>query len=327
MCRLPRWIDRRDALWPLRSRRERWLLGAIPVVRALSASAGAAFVLFLVTPAFAAGVWSVQTSGITKELNAVSCPNTSDCWGVAAAGKITVTTNGGSTWWAQTSSTAEALNGVSCPSTSDCWAVGAAGTIVATTNGGSTWSAQTSGTAEALAGVSCPNTSDCWAAGASGTIVAYPGCGRGSLGLTVPSSLTFPSLRLNGTDQTAIASAVLAPDDETGSGLGWSISVYATTFADASGHALPPPTATAASSSAAAGNCSVPTNSVTYPTPGFASTSATATKIYDAASGTGAGPVNVTMTFSDVVPANQRIARSSPDTFSSTWTLTIASGP
>ena len=44
--------------------------------------------------------------------------------------------------------------------------------------------------------------------------------------------------------------------------------------------------------------------------------------MFDAAAGTGAGPVNVSLTAALNVPGNARIG-----TYTSTWTLTLSSGP
>jgi hypothetical protein len=119
----------------------------------------------------------------------------------------------------------------------------------------------------------------------------------------------------------------LTPDDETGSGSGWKVSVYATAWSDGRGNTLPAPQVTAASAVAATGNCSLPSNTVTYPTGSFGSSAPAATRIYNAAAGTGAGAATVTVTFAQSIPANQKLGVGSPDTFTSTWTFTIASGP
>src|SRR5436853_4065299 len=83
-----------------------------------------------ITPVFAAGNWTSQTSGTTQALNGVSCPTSSTCFAVGANGTIVATTNGGTTWTSQSSNFTQALNGISCPSTSACFAVGASGTIL-----------------------------------------------------------------------------------------------------------------------------------------------------------------------------------------------------
>jgi len=159
-----------------------------------------------------------------------------------------------------------------------------------------------------------------------GQLVALlPACAGGSLSMSVPSSTSFSSLTLNGTNQTTTTTVQLTPDDETGTWPGWNITGTSTTFSDGIGHSLST-TATAttgASSSAATGNCALPTNSVTYPvTLPAASTPPTAVKLYNAASGTGKGPTNVTLTFQLSVPAN-----SFRGTYTSTWTFAVVSGP
>ena len=200
--------------------------------------------------------------------------------------------------------------------------------MLTTTNGGTTWASQASGTTNTLNDVSCTDTNHCWAAGNSGTIVAYTiTCTGGSLGLTPPSSIAFPSTTLTGINQTAAVNGSLTPDDETGSGSGWNISVYATAWPDSRGNTMPAARVTAASATSATGSCTLPTNTVTYPTGGFGSTAGTATKVYNASAGTGTGPATVTLTFSQTVPGNQKIGTGSPDSFTSTWTFTIASGP
>jgi hypothetical protein len=236
-----------------------------------------------------------------------------------------VTSNGGTTWTAQTSGTSNALAGVSCPSTSQCWAVGALGTIVATGNGGTTWAAQTSGTSANLAATRFPSVNTGWAVGASGVIVVYAACSGGSLGLAVPASLTFPTITLSGTDQSASTGLVLTPDDETTAGSDWNITATSTTLTNASSQTLPTTatTFTAASAAAASGNCSLPTNAITYPvTLPAGATPPTAVKVYNAAAGTGKGPVTLTLTTQLTAPANAY-----KGTFTSTWTISIVSGP
>jgi hypothetical protein len=271
--------------------------------------------------------WAAQTSGTTNALNEIGCADSTHCWAVGASGTIRATSNGGTTWSGQTSGTASALGAVACPSTSNCWAAGATGLILTTTTGGTSWASQTSSTANTLNAVVCTDTNHCWAAGNTGTIVVYKiTCSGGSLGLTAPSTISFAAT-LTGVDQAATANSTFTPDDETGSGAGWKISVYASAWSDGRGNTLPAPKATAASASTVTGSCSLPTSTVTYPTAGFGTSAPSATKIYNATAGTGSGPASVTLTFSQSVPANQKIGAGSPDSFSSTWTFTIASGP
>lgn len=88
-----------------------------------------------------------------------------------------------------------------------------------------------------------------------------------------------------------------------------------------------PTTATAvttASTSVAAGStCSTGSNRVSLPVTLPAGASApTAVSLFDAASGTGLGPSTVTLTLRLSIPARARAG-----TYSSQWTLTVASGP
>jgi hypothetical protein len=145
--------------------------------------------------------------------------------------------------------------------------------------------------------------------------------------MTSPASISFPSLALSGADQTQTTTAVLTPDDQTGTGAGWSVTVYATPLTDAGNRVLPAPWVTGVAAAPATGNCSMPTNSISFPTTGFGTTAGTATRIYSAAASTGSGPVSLTPTFAVSVLANQKIGAVSPDTFSATWTVAIASGP
>jgi hypothetical protein len=67
----------------------------------------------------------------------------------------------------------------------------------------------------------------------------------------------------------------------------------------------------------------LPANTVTYPVSLPAATTApTATKLYNAAPHTGLGPANVMLTFQVTAPANIFIG-----TYTSTWTISIVSGP
>lgn len=153
---------------------------------------------------------------------------------------------------------------------------------------------------------------------------AVGSCANGSLGMAAGSSINFP-VTLNGADQTPTATVVLTPDDETGSTVGWNITGTSTTFSTAGGKALSnsATTLTGVSAAAASGNCSLPTNSVSYPVTLPAAASApTAVKLYNAATGTGAGPTNLTMTYKLAVPANAYNG-----SYTSTWTFGIVSGP
>ena len=150
-------------------------------------------------------------------------------------------------------------------------------------------------------------------------------CGGGSLSLSAPGSTSFSGLTLDGTDKTTTATVTLTPDDETSAHSGWNVTETSTTFNDGSGHTLSTTatTTTAASAAVTGGNCVMPTNSIAYPVTLPAAASApTAVKAYNAASATGQGPTNVTLSFQLSVPAN-----SFRGTYTSTWTFAIVSGP
>jgi Concanavalin A-like lectin/glucanases superfamily/Domain of unknown function (DUF2341) len=150
-------------------------------------------------------------------------------------------------------------------------------------------------------------------------------CNGGSLGLNAPSSISFPAKTLSGTNLTASASLQLTPDDETANGAGWNITGTSTTLKNGSSRTLPTAatTVTAASASAGTGNCSLPTNSISYPlTLPAASTPPAGVRLYNAAANSGAGPSNVNLTFQVSIPANAY-----QGTYTSTWTFAIVSGP
>ncbi|MBV9604778.1 MAG: WxL domain-containing protein [Solirubrobacterales bacterium] len=273
--------------------------------------------------------WTAQTTPATDDvaLNGITCPTTTVCFAVGNAitgtGEIVATTNGGATWTYQSDGTSQALNDVSCWDTTDCVAVGASGTIVGTSNG-TGWSSQTSGTSDALYDVDVSPQTSGKVVGASGTILGYTGCASGGLSFTPPAAVSWPSTALNGRNQSITTPLTLAPNDQTGSGAGWNLSATSTTFTS-SGHTLPTAATqiTAASASSAGGTCSLPVNQISYPvTIPAAATSPAAVKVFDAAAGTGAGPATVVLTTSLSLPANARVG-----TYSSTWTLTLASGP
>jgi photosystem II stability/assembly factor-like uncharacterized protein len=275
------------------------------------------------------GTWTAQTTPASDDvaLNSIACPTTSVCFAVGNAitgtGEIVGTTNGGATWSYQSDGTAQALNDVSCWDSTDCVAVGASGTIVGTSNG-SGWSWQTSGTSVALYNVDVSAKAVGKAVGASGTILGYTGCTAGGLSFTPPATLSWPSAALTGRDRSISTPLTLSPDDQTGSGAGWNVTATSTTFT--SGARKLPTTAaqiTAGTASSASGTCSLPGNQINYPvTVPASATAPAAVKVFDAAAGTGAGPATVVLTANLNVPGNARVG-----TYTSTWTLTLASGP
>jgi hypothetical protein len=243
---------------------------------------------------------------------------------VTGTGEIVGTTNGGANWSYQSDGSQLSLNGVSCWDATDCVAVGASGRIAATSNG-TGWSWQTSPTSNTLYGVDVSNETTGTIAGASGTILGYnTPCDSGGLTFTPPTSFSWPSTTLTGRDQSITTQLNLSPNDQTGSAAGWNLTATSTPFISGT-HTLPATAAqiTAASATAGTGQCSAPVNQISYPvTVPAASTPPSAVKVYDAGAGTGAGPANVALTASLNVPGNARTG-----TYTSTWTLTLASGP
>jgi hypothetical protein len=309
--------------------------------------------------------WSIVTSPNTSttqsnRLIGVSCTSTSLCMAAGfappsggGADQTLIEEWNGAAWSIVTSpdtSTTQLndLYGVSCTSTSFCMVSGFAPpsgggadqTLVEEWNGTS-WSIVTSPDTSTtqtneLYGVTCMSTSFCMVSGYydnSGPIAQTlieefaMVCSGGSLGLTAPSSAPFPGITLNGTSQTSTLSLTLVPDDETGTGNGWNIDVTSTTFINSSSETLPTSASTVtgvAGVSAPIGNCSLPTNTISaYPiTVPAGATAPTAIPIFSANTGTGEGPSNVALNFAVAVPGYAYSGA-----YTSTWTVTIASGP
>jgi hypothetical protein len=149
-------------------------------------------------------------------------------------------------------------------------------------------------------------------------------CTGGGLTLTAPSAITW-SVTLDGTDQTAAASLIVTTDDETSTHTGWDVTGTSTTFTNGGSKTLPTTATTlaTASSASATGNCSLPTNAITYPlTLPAGATAPTAVKLFNAAANTGRGPSTVTFGFQIAALANIYTG-----TYTSTWTISMVSGP
>ena len=158
------------------------------------------------------------------------------------------------------------------------------------------------------------------------TLVLNPvPCGGGSLTLTPPASVTFPTTTLSGNDQTIASSTTLIADDETGTGSGWNVSATSTTFTSGGGHTLPTTATTinGVTPTAGSGRCSAPTSAITYPVVLPAASSApAAVKIFNSAANTGKGPTNLAFALGLFLPAHTRTG-----SYTSTWTFTLATGP
>ena len=161
--------------------------------------------------------------------------------------------------------------------------------------------------------------------GATGTATIA----AGSLGfVSTPPNVSF-SATLNGLDQSVSTTQALDVGDATGSGSGWNITATSTTFTTGGGspHLLSTSATslTGAPTDAcdASATCTLATNSVTYPyTLPAAATAPTATKMFNAAANTGLGNQTVTPTWRLSVPASTFAG-----TYTSTWTLSLVSGP
>jgi WxL domain surface cell wall-binding len=146
--------------------------------------------------------------------------------------------------------------------------------------------------------------------------------------VSTPPNVSFAAT-LNGLDQTVNATQALDVGDATGSGTGWNITATSTTFTTGGGspHLLSTSATTVTSAPAdacdASATCTLATNSVTYPyTLPAAAVAPTATKLYNAAANTGMGNQTVTPTWKLAVPASTFAG-----TYTSTWTLSLVSGP
>ena len=147
-----------------------------------------------------------------------------------------------------------------------------------------------------------------------------------TLSLSTTASPTF-SANLDNGDSTPTFTVPLTTQDTRGTGAGWNETITSTQYT--TGGASPNTLATNASSltgvtqSCASGQCTSPSNSVTYPVAVPAgSTAPSAVKFYNAAANTGMGKFTITPTIGVFVPGN-----SYAGTYTSTLTLSIVSGP
>lgn len=143
--------------------------------------------------------------------------------------------------------------------------------------------------------------------------------GTAGISFSLPSNPSF-SDTLDGSDQLVSYAPVLGIVDARGSGAGWNISMSATAFDDGSGHTFAAGSVSAVSQACHSGSsCTGATTSgITYPL----ALSTTAAKVFNAASDTGMGKVDITPTVDVTVPGNAYAA-----TYTSTVTLAAATGP
>lgn len=142
--------------------------------------------------------------------------------------------------------------------------------------------------------------------------------GTAGVSLALPGNPSV-SDTLDGTDQTVSYAPVLGVIDARGSGVGWNMTISATTFSDGSGHTLAPGAVSGAAQACHAGSsCTAPTNAVGYPL----TVTGSAAKFFKAAANTGLGKADVTPTVDVVIPGNAFAG-----TYTSTVTLAVATGP
>lgn len=133
------------------------------------------------------------------------------------------------------------------------------------------------------------------------------------------------SVTLNGTDQTVADPFNITVADTRTVNDGWKLQITSTTFTTGDGKTLSTTAAsiTGASVACNSGSCTDPSNSISYPVIVPAGVTAPApVSFFNAASMTGVGDFTITPTYQVQVPANAFVG-----TYSSTITITIASGP
>ncbi len=142
--------------------------------------------------------------------------------------------------------------------------------------------------------------------------------------VTPPPALSFGTATLTGFDISLTATQPLDIGDSTGSGNGWSITLSNTPFTTGS-HSLSSADFTAAAPAApvcdAGATCTIATwsSNVVYP---YVLPGSTGTKFISAAALTGMADQSTAVVWTAAIPANAY-----DGTYSSTWTLTLVSGP
>ncbi|MEH3053771.1 MAG: hypothetical protein PGN13_07135 [Patulibacter minatonensis] len=148
-------------------------------------------------------------------------------------------------------------------------------------------------------------------------------CSTGGLNLSEPSTISFGSTALNGTDRSLSTSATFGVDDQTGTKNGWNLSATSSQFLTGGTPMNGSVTVNGVGLAAGAGRCTAPTSSIGYPMAlPHGSPAPTAAKIFNAVAASGRGPTNLTFNFTLGIPASARIG-----TYTSTWTVTLATGP
>jgi WxL domain surface cell wall-binding len=129
----------------------------------------------------------------------------------------------------------------------------------------------------------------------------------GTLSETI-ASISSPSTTLNGTDQAMIWQIVLNVADTRGTGAGWNLTITSTQLKTLTGKTLPTTATRITAVDAAcapASSCTSASNAISYPrTVPADNTAPTPVKFFNAASGSGQGHFQFTITLATTVPAN-----------------------
>jgi hypothetical protein len=133
----------------------------------------------------------------------------------------------------------------------------------------------------------------------------------------MPSAPTF-SATLAGDDQTVSYAPILGAVDARGTGTGWNLTVSSTALTDGASHTLTQNLTAATAACHSGSSCTNATNNVSYPI----TLSTTATKVFNAATNTGMGKIDVTPTIQIPVLGNAYAG-----SYSATLTVAINSGP
>lgn len=144
---------------------------------------------------------------------------------------------------------------------------------------------------------------------------------------STPGNVSFPSVTLNGANQTVSKTQAFDVSDARGTGVGWNITATSTLFTSGA-NTLPAGSVTIASTPSVACDVGVTctlatTSAMSYPyTLPAAASAPAATKMFNAAVDTGMAAQTVTPTWNLAVPASARAG-----TYTSTWTFSLVSGP
>jgi hypothetical protein len=162
------------------------------------------------------------------------------------------------------------------------------------------------------------------AAGATSATATLTG---GSLAfVSAPPAVSFAGT-LSGTNQALTTTQPIDVGDNTGSGLGWNVTATSTQFTvGAKTLSLTATTVPSAPVPAcdATVTCTVATNAIAFPysLPAAPTTAPTATKLFNAAVGTGMANQTFTPTWSVAIPASTLAGA-----YLSTWTESLVSAP